>query len=343
MNSEEKDSWALVQTADTDKYARDAAFVNKYALDRWECILQFMVGNKTEQVSMDTIKTLINAGYIDYDPNKQNASPQITANGFQFLLMSTNAQVWYFILHYLDTIEAKGFNFVECLSFLFQLSFSTVGRDYAMDGLSENILGFLQNLREFGFIYQRKRKDGRFYPTRLVVNLTSLSKDEVATNSQQGYLIVETNYRVYAYTDSPLQIALLSLFVDLKYRFPKFCLGLLTRESVRRALRSGITADQMINFLNINLHPDMCKGKEKKRQIPPTVTDQIKLWEIERDRFTFKDGVLYSQFLSQNDFELLRNYASVSGGLLNHQNLFRFLWIFLDSNEHFPNRRTATI
>lgn len=189
-----------MQTADTDKYARDATFVNKYALDRWECILQFMVGNRTEQISTDTIKTLINAGYIDYDASKANASPQITANGFQFLLMSTNAQVWYFILHYLDTIEAKGFNFVECLSFLFQLSFSTVGRDYLMDGLSENILGFLQNLREFGFIYQRKRKDGRFYPTRLVVNLTSLSKDEVAANSEEGYLIVETNYRVYAYT-----------------------------------------------------------------------------------------------------------------------------------------------
>ena len=70
----------------------------------------------------------------------------------------------------------------------------------------------------------------------------------------------------------------------------------------------------MINFLNVNLHADMCKSKEKKRQIPPTVTDQIKLWEIERDRFTFKEGVLYSQFLSQNDFELLRNYASVSFG-----------------------------
>lgn len=59
----------------------------------------------------------------------------------------------------------------------------------------------------------------------------------------------------------------------------------------------------------------------KKRQIPPTVTDQIKLWEIERDRFTFKDGVLYSQFLSQNDFELLRNYASVSRYRLNDKKL----------------------
>lgn len=135
------------------------------------------------------------------------------------------------------------------------------------------------------------------------------------------------------------------MFVDLKYRFPKFCLGLLTRESVRRALRSGITADQMINFLNINLHSDMCKGKEKKRQIPPTVTDQIKLWEIERDRFTFKDGVLYSQFLSQNDFELLRNYASVSEKenligtekMLPLKGLLKTI-IFLDSSVNFYTR-----
>ena len=101
----------------------------------------------------------------------------------------------------------------------------------------------------------------------------------------------------------------------------------------------------MINFLNINLHSDMCKGKEKKRQIPPTVTDQIKLWEIERDRFTFKDGVLYSQFLSQNDFELLRNYASVSEKenlietekMLPLKGLLKTI-IFLDSSVNFYTR-----
>ena len=45
--------------------------------------------------------------------------------------------------------------------------------------------------------------------------------------------------------------------------------------------------------------------------LPPTITDQIRLWELERDRFKFNDGVLYNQFLSQNDFELLRDYAKV--------------------------------
>ena len=54
--------------------------------------------------------------------------------------------------------------------------------------------------------------------------------------------------------------------------------------------------------------PSCCQ----KPILPAAVTDQIRLWELERDRFTFSDGVLYNQFLSQTDFELLRNYAKVS-------------------------------
>lgn len=45
--------------------------------------------------------------------------------------------------------------------------------------------------------------------------------------------------------------------------------------------------------------------------IPPTITDQIRLWELERSRLTFTEGVMYNQFLSQADFEVLRDYAKV--------------------------------
>lgn len=41
------------------------------------------------------------------------------------------------------------------------------------------------------------------------------------------------------------------------------------------------------------------------------VIDQVRLWELERDRFKFMEGVLYDQFLLQNDFELLRDYVKV--------------------------------
>lgn len=52
----------------------------------------------------------------------------ITKDGFQFLLMDTSAQVWYFLLQYLDTATARNLDLVECLGFLFQLSFSTLGQ-----------------------------------------------------------------------------------------------------------------------------------------------------------------------------------------------------------------------
>ena len=66
---------------------------------------------------------------------------------------------------------------------------------------------------------------------------------------------------------------------------------------------------QIINYLKTHAHPEMLK---ESPVLPPTVTDQIRLWQHERDRFKFSEGVLYNQFLSQNDFELLRNYARVS-------------------------------
>ena len=75
--------------------------------------------------------------------------------------------------------------------------------------------------------------------------------------SQQGYIILETNYRLYAYTNSPLQIAILNLFVSLKSRFENLVQGVITRDSVRNALSNGISADQIIYFISSNVHPQM--------------------------------------------------------------------------------------
>ena len=47
-----------------------------------------------------------------------------------------------------------------------------------------------------------------------------------------SYIVVETNYRIYAYTDSNLQIALLGLFTEVLYRFPNLCVGVITRASI---------------------------------------------------------------------------------------------------------------
>ncbi len=97
------------------------------------------------------------------------------------------------------------------------------------------------------------------------------------------------------------------------FRFPNVTVGVLTRDSIRTALRSGITADQIVGFLRMHAHPKMMTGGPV---LPPTVVDQIYLWEQERNRFVFSEGVLYSNFISQSDFETLRDYAQDLGVLV---------------------------
>lgn len=104
-------------------------------------------------------------------------------------------------------------------------------------------------------MHYRKRKAGRFYPTRLALNISSKRSAVAAITSDNECaqdhcnIIVETNYRIYAYTDSNLQVALLGLFTELLYRFPNLVVGVLTRDSIRQAFRGGITADQIISYL----------------------------------------------------------------------------------------------
>jgi transcription initiation factor TFIIH subunit 4 len=69
-----------------------------------------------------------------------------------------------------------------------------------------------------GRIYYLQRKAGRFYPTRLALNIASGQNKSQVDMNREGYIVVETNYRVYAYTDSNLQVALLGLFCELLYR-----------------------------------------------------------------------------------------------------------------------------
>ncbi|WAR30320.1 TF2H4-like protein [Mya arenaria] len=144
-----------------------------------------------------------------------------------------------------------------------------------------------------------KRKEKRYYPTRLAINLASGLTGMATDENRQGYMVVETNYRVYAYTDSALNIALLALFCEMLYRFPNMAVANLSRDSVRAALMRGITAEQSLS-------------------LPPTIIDQVRLWELERDRFKFDEGVLYSQFQSQPDFEKLKDYAKDQDVLVWH-------------------------
>mgnify|MGYP003312595120 CR=1 FL=1 len=92
----------------------------------------------------------------------------------------------------------------------------------------------------------------------------------------EGHVVVETNYRVYAYTTSAVEVEILRLFTRPDYKLPNLYVGMVTRESVLAALSGGISAEQIVRYLRQHAHPQT--RKTPGAAVPTNVCDQIRLW-----------------------------------------------------------------
>ena len=63
------------------------------------------------------------------------------------------------------------------------------------------------------------------------------------------------------------------------------------------------------------------------------MSDNIHLWCDERQRLKFKTGTLYNQFLTQEDFEFLRDYAQDIDALIWQSPEKRFMVVTPESHE----------
>ncbi|MES1905816.1 MAG: General transcription factor IIH subunit 4, partial [Paramarteilia canceri] len=130
--------------------------------------------------------------------------------------------------------------------------------------MTDDEIEILQNLREMGLIFQRKRTDTSFYTTDLmcaisqrniskknhdnsdsITSLDILGQPSPISGSKETdnrFIVVESNMHLYAYTNSALKLALISLFCKIKYQFANIIAGSLTKRSIQTALRAGIGA-----------------------------------------------------------------------------------------------------
>jgi transcription initiation factor TFIIH subunit 4 len=214
----------------------------------------------------------------------------------------------------------------DMLSFLFQLGSLELGQDYSKSSLSPTQVQMLEDLNDLGLVCQTSPQSSRFYPTRLATTLTSdasalrqsaigggLSAAGGASSESSGFIVLETNYRLYAYTTSDLQIAILALFARLTARYPNLVAGKLTRQSVRAAVSMGITADQIVGFLTAHAHTQM--RQKNNPVLPPSVVDQIRLWQIEGERMRPTNGWLFRDFANQAEYDDVVAYAKDLGVL----------------------------
>lgn len=283
---------------------------------------------------------------------------RITQAGFTFLLQEANAQVWTLLLQWLEaadvanemhdkglkTPRGHGLDSVDMLSFLFMLASLELGHAYDTAALTEMRRNMLPDLMDFGLVFVDPANAAQYYPTRLATTLTSgagalrsvsagVDAAIAAGNSDApaaetsltpdakpatGFIILETNYRIYAYTSSPLQISVLALFCELKHRFAGMITGRLTRRSIRSAVAYGITADQIISYLATHAHEQMHRtaALNNKPVLPPTVVDQIRLWQLENERMKTSKGFLFKDFDTQQEYEQVARYAEEIGVLM---------------------------
>lgn len=298
--------------------------LDEFARRQWEGVLGYMVGstgidlaNNGVELSPGVQHLLKQGGLVE----TRGRRVEITQDGFAFILQEVNAQVWTMLILYLQNAEALNMDEVDVLSFLFTLGSLELGLPYSKANLTPTQSQMLQDLTDFGIIHQTSPSSSHFHPTRLATTLTSdangLRSSSLASSgsdsTKAGFIVIETNYRIYAYTSSSLQIAILQLFTRLLTRYPNMLAGKITRESIRRAVAMGITSDQIISYLTTHAHPQMLK---KQPILPATVVDQIRLWQLEGDRMKATPGYLFKDFNTQGDFEAPCRYAEEIGVLV---------------------------
>ncbi|KAL3151427.1 hypothetical protein ABBQ38_012436 [Trebouxia sp. C0009 RCD-2024] len=294
--------------------------LERYALMRWEGLLLYLISpappNKPPQApaeiglpGLDVDHLLLQAGLISTEPRA------IAEQGFQFLLLDTYSQLWLLLQQYIANAQKKaGSELVHVISFLLQMGFREVGVPFPLASLNPLQANIAAHLSQLGLLAPF-RVGGKAWvsPSRLALALSGGPSSEVQQEVSEGYVIVETNYRVYAYTTSELQVAILKLFVRAECRLPNLFVGTLTRESVTQALDFGVQADQIISFMQQHAHPHVL---HKVPVVPEVVSDQVRLWQADTQRVRHQKAVLYDSFPTLQKYGLAVSFARQHGWLL---------------------------
>uniref|UniRef100_A0AC34FQA5 General transcription factor IIH subunit 4 n=1 Tax=Panagrolaimus sp. ES5 TaxID=591445 RepID=A0AC34FQA5_9BILA len=304
--------------------------------ERWDSILKFLISPNSGDGNNISANTTTVFKELKYLRTSATGSNDITSKGFQFLLQGRHAQIWLYLSAYLKHLTKEHPDHAPAIIDIFcslvmlapsiptnisKASYFAKAVDdtrmeipYGIPNYPHKIVNeFFMHMRELGFIYIRKRKDGYFYLTPILSMLRNTGSiavhQSLPSSKQDGYLVAESNYRIYAYTNDHLQLAILNTFTESEGAFPDMVMAILTRNSVRRAFDLGITAGQIVAFMRSNSHPIAVDKFGTTGCVPQTVVDQINLWEVERSRFTHSPGVLYSNFATRNEYLGAMTYA----------------------------------
>ena len=339
----EMDAAASASASSSAAAAMDASFSPKMELLLQSAELVRLEGGDSSSSSSSSSSAAASSSSGQGGRKLRLSAPSrrlLTAKGCDFLLQDEGVQLWVILHEYLDTQCARrGFDRDDVLSFVCRLSFCVVGRGYPCKALTLSQRGLLEEFTQLGFLYRTSPTARWFYPTRLALALVqrpragSDAHGEVHGGSRGSelQLIIEHNFRLYAYTSGELHAELLALFAQIEYILPGFIVARITRTSVRNAiLEQRISARQICDFLSSHTlrraESGAFAGVKVKYPgkwvesaaggaclpLPPNVRDKIVAWEKEIRRVEcVTDVVLYNARASGDAAADARDFAQL--------------------------------
>lgn len=298
--------------------------------ERFQNILYFLVNPSGKSFTTDTqstahflkpstsiINLLVSNGLV----NKSD-SLSITSKGFQFVLMDRCSQLWQLLTEYLRQFQKDQSAYLSTLQQFVELSFSGSKVPLKIPHEHQQLFSIAVELGICNYSSTEKTHVVTSPSSSLFEHARGLEKKQ-----EERFIVIETNYKLYAYTNNPLHASLLSLFCYIRGTFPNLIYAILSGDKVKESIAKGITADQILDYLDNHIKfknektddSTVISGAESTRNsstIPPTVRDQIKLWELEKFRLKWQDVVCYSDFNTASQFQSAITYAESIDALI---------------------------
>lgn len=257
--------------------------------------------------------------------NLSDSFNQITSQGFEFLLKNRSDQHWSIIMNSIKYFSrdpdeelkmlaclmemvvkrkitiyrtrkwSKWLLFLDSIGILHVITFggahkgkSTLVTSIKRLGASPCVLEYVGRI--VSEVERLSQKADGF--TYFYINNHDLFTIRDAAESQSSkFIILETNYKIYAYTNKSYEKSILNLFSKAVYTLPNLVKARLDEESMCRAFSKGIMAKQILKYLG-----------EFSEDVPSSVANQIIIWENKQHRIKDNNAILYSDFLHLSDY-----------------------------------------
>lgn len=247
-------------------------------------------------------KIIMNEGYV---PNTKDSSilntvlwnsklidnnHEITTKGLEFLLMNKNEQIWYLIVEDIrlsSHLHKKLYSYAQVLN----------GHKI----IDKKILNFLVEINVIDNIV-----DQNLYKYILYKNNTEIQK----------FIYLETNFKLYSYTNNLCDRAILDLFSNIVFEVPGMIKSILDEKKIMNTLDRGIKIQQIVEYIRRHTINNCDQ-----------ILHMIEIWDKQRNRINKQIGYLYSDFTNYNEYRSVLEQIKTDTDLLYKNEEERILFV----------------